>query len=420
MRIGGGLTTTVAALAVVLAEGVASHAALAQPTENSVVGSLRAELDRAIGAHEIPGATVVVVRDGQTLVDETRGWADAKRQIPLERDAIFRLYSMSKPITSVAIMMLAEQGKLRLDDPAERYLPELKGVRAYASGEGAAMVTEPTKRLITIADLLTHRSGITYHFTGTTPVHRYYRKHGVMRDTPVGRAPEDGAPARSLDQLVARIGKAPLLHQPGQAFAYSYATTLLGAVIERATGERIDRYLARTIFVPMGMKDSGFFIADSQLLRFTALHGPGLAEVERPETSDYRDRGRLQDAGGALVGTADDYLRFAQMLAHGGTLHGVRLLRPESVDALFTPRIEMAGQGPFRMQFGYGFSIGDAESAAAGVQPADSYSWSGSGNTYFFIDRRRKAVALLMTHILGDTAELRAVFNRAATDLIAD
>jgi CubicO group peptidase (beta-lactamase class C family) len=280
------------------------------------------------------------------------------------------------------------------------------------------MVTAPAKRPITIADLLTHRSGITYHFTGTTPVHQYYRKHGVMRDTPVGRMPGDGAPARSLDELVARIGKAPLLHQPGETFAYSYSTTMLGAVIERVSGERLDRYLDRAIFKPLGMKDTGFLVSDARLPRFTTLHGPGMVAVEQPETSDYRDPDRLLDGGGAIAGTADDYLRFVRMLADGGTLNGRRLLSEKSVDLLFVPRVTTAGTGQQAMQFGYGFSIGDAASEAAGVQPAGTASWSGSGGTYFFVDRRRKAVALLMTHVLGSSGTVRASVNRAATALI--
>lgn len=383
-----------------------------------IVSQLRAELEAAVAAREIPGATVVIARDGKVLADVTTGWADIERRRPLGRDAIFRLYSMSKPVTSVAIMMLAEQGRLKLDDPAEKYLPELKGVRVYAGGGVDDMVTVPAKRPMTIADLLTHRSGITYHFTGTTPVHQYYRKHGVMRDTPVGRMPGDGPAARSLDALVARIGAAPLLHQPGETFAYSYSTTMLGAVIERVGGERLDRYLKRTIFEPLGMKDSGFLISDAQLPRFTVLYGPGMAPVEQPDASDYRDPGRLLDGGGALAATADDYLRFAQMLANGGVLHGKRLLQEKSVDALLEPRAAMSGLGPQTMMFGYGFSIGDAASEASGMQPADTASWSGSGNTYFFVDRRRKAAALLMTHVLGGSGTVRASVNRAATALI--
>lgn len=399
---------------------VALSAPVAAHAERPAVAQLRHELDAAVVARQIPGAVAVIVRNGKVLADVTTGWADIERKRRLKRDAIFRLYSMSKPITSVAIMMLAEQGKLGLDDPAAKYLPELCCVRVYASGGVDDMVTVPPNRPMTIADLLTHRSGITYHFTGATPVHQFYRKHGVMRDTPVGRMPGDGAPARSLDELVARIGKAPLLHQPGETFAYSYSTTVLGAVIERVSGERLDRYLDRAIFKPLGMKNTGFVIGDARLPRLTVLYGPGMAPIEQPAASDYRDPGRLLDGGGAIAGTADDYLRFAQMLANGGAFHGRRLLSEKGVDTLFQPHAAMGGMGLQTMQFGYGFAIGDAASAASGMQPLGTASWSGSGNTYFFVDRRHKAVALLMTHVLGSSGTVRQSVNRAATALIGE
>jgi CubicO group peptidase (beta-lactamase class C family) len=407
MRRGHALALTI------LAAPVATHA------QTPAVTQLRGDLETAVAARQIPGAIVVITRGDRVLANVTTGWADIERKVPLRRDAIFRLYSMSKPITSVAIMMLAEKHRLKLSDPVDKYLPELANVRVYASGEVGNMVTVPVKRPMTIADLLTHRSGITYHFTGATPVHQYYRKYGVMRDTPVGGMPGDGAPAHSLDELVARIGKAPLLHQPGETFAYSYSTTVLGAVIERVTGERLDRHLDRAIFKPLGMKDTGFLVSDAQLPRFTVLYGPGMAPVEQPASSDYRDPMRLLDGGGAIAGTADDYLRFARMLANGGTVQGRRLLSAKGVDTLFAPR-GIAGMGPQTLRFGYGFAIGDAASEAAGTQPAGTASWSGSGNTYFYVDRRRRAVALLMTHVLGGSGTVRASVNRAAIALTRD
>jgi len=416
----------VAAFALALSVPFATRALPAQ-VEHPTNASLRAELRAAVDTHQLPGVTVLIARDGKLLANVTVGWSDIEQQKPLSHDAIFRLYSMSKPITSVALVMLAERGKLRLDDPVEKYLPELKDLRVYVSGDLDHMVTEPIRRPMTIADLLTHTSGITYHFTGNTPVHQYYRKYGVMRDTPVGRLPTDGPPARSLDELVARIGKAPLLHQPGTEFAYSYSTTMLGAVIERASGTRLDRFLADNIFRPLGMTDSGFFISDAQLPRFTTLYSAAkdaLVPIERPATSDYRDHNRLLDGGGAIAGTARDYLRFAEMLANGGTLGGHQILKQSSVDAMLTPRVNMAGLGSQTMRFGYGFSIGDAASAASGMQPNGTASWSGSGNTYFFIDRSKHVAAVLMTHVLSGqsspTALARGILNREAARLIGN
>jgi CubicO group peptidase (beta-lactamase class C family) len=350
----------------------------------------------------MPGAVALLARHGQAVVTSVVGRRDVAEDRPMTRDTIFRLYSMSKPITSVAILMLVEQGALSLDDPVDRFLPELGDVRVYVRGDLEHMVTEPARRPITIADLLTHTSGITYHFTGETPVHAYYRKHGVLRDTPVGRTPQDGPPARSLDELVARIGRAPLLHQPGEQFAYSYSTTVLGAVIERVSGKRLDAFLEERVFRPLAMKDTGFFVSDAQLPRFVTnyqMTEKGLREIESPEASDYRDRSRLLDGGGALAASADDYLRFARMLARGGELDGVRLLSRESVAALFEPRVRIAGLGT-DLQFGYGFAIGNAASEASGDMPAGAVGWSGSGNTFFWIWPSTGDVVVFMTQVI--------------------
>lgn len=396
------------------------------PAQSRAASQLQSSLQAAVDAGQIPGAIAIVSQDGRELADVTVGYREVTSHAPLQRDDIFRLYSMSKPITSVAIMMLAEQGKLSLDDPAEKYLPEWRNMRVYVSGSVDDMTTEPARRPITIADLLTHTSGVTYHFMGDTPVHQYYRKYGVMRDTPVGRQPGDGPPARTLDELVARLGAAPMLHQPGETFAYSYSTTVLGAIIERVSGERLDRYLETHLFAPLQMEDTGFFVSDKNLPRFTTLYAEsdkGLTVVEKPETSDYRDRDRLLDGGGAIAGTAEDYLRFAQMLANDGTLDGVRILTKASVDEMFMPRTPIDGLGGEPGMFGFGLSIGDAASAARGGLPEGAGSWAGSGNTYFFVDRAHGGVALVMTQVLGGGAAKTAVrdaLNDAYRQLTAD
>lgn len=399
----------------------------APETASDPAATLAAEFGALVEGRELPGAIAIVKADGRLLAKSVTGWQDIETAEPLSEDSIFRIYSMSKPITSVATMVLVERGALTLDDPIETFLPEFADVEVYVSGDVDEMATEPAGRSITVRDLLTHMSGIAYHFTGNTPVHQYYRKHGVMRDTPVGRTPEDGPPARSLDELVQRIGDAPLLYHPGETFEYSYSTTVLGAVLERASGQRLDAFLQDAIFVPLGMTDTGFFISDDDLPRFTTLYTAtpdGLAVAEAPATSDYRDLDRLLDGGGALASTADDYLRFAEMLANGGELDGRRVLSEASVDALFEPHVSVQGLGPQSMRFGLGFAVGDADSDAAGMQPDGTAGWSGSGNTYFFVDREQRAVALLMTHVLvggqeaDRTATFRSTLNKAAAELL--
>lgn len=392
-----------------------------------------AELENALAAlveeEKIPGAIAIIEQGGKRLAHVRTGYLDVESGTELPEDAIFRLYSMSKPITSVAIMILRDEGKLNLDDPVEKYLPALGDMQVYVSGPLEDMQTEPAERSITIADLLSHMSGIAYHFTGDTPVHQYYRKHGVMRDTPVGRTPEDGPPAKDLGQLVERIGDAPLLYQPGTKFEYSYSTTVLGAVIEASSGQPLDVFLEEKVFEPLDMTDTGFFITDETLDRFVTGYvasEDGLDVIEPVETSDYRDTGRLLDGGGAIAGTAHDYLNFATMLAQEGKFQGRQIVSEESIQEMFAPHAEISGWSDTPISFGYGFSLGTPESEAAGMQPAGTVSWSGSGNTYFFVDPDRDLVALLMTHVIVPppfserTQALRQTLNEAAYALAGD
>jgi CubicO group peptidase (beta-lactamase class C family) len=365
--------------------------------------ALRQVVRELIAEGVIPGAVLLIGRGAKLLHHDVAGWQDVASRTPMRRDTIFRYYSMSKPIASIAIMALVEQGRLKLDDPVERTLPELANLRVYASGGLTDMQTVPAERSITIADLLTHRSGITYHFAGEGPVHQYYRAHGVMRDTPVGRRPTDAPPAPDLTELVRRIGQAPLLHQPGTHFAYSYSTTVLGAVIERVTGGRLDLALERLIFAPLGMRDAGFFITDSTLGRFVTNYvatAGGMQVIETPAQSDYRNTGRLLDGGGAIAGTADDYYRFARMIAGGGALGRRRVLSRQLLEDALAPKLTVEGMGPRPFQFGYGFQRGDAMSAAAGQLPDGAVGWAGSGNTYFWVAPETQGIVVFMTQVL--------------------
>jgi CubicO group peptidase (beta-lactamase class C family) len=256
-------------------------------------------------------------------------------------------------------------------------------------------------------------------------VHQYYRRNGVMRDTPVGRLPTDGPPAKTLDELVARIGKAPMLRQPGEQFDYSYSTTMLGAIVERATSQRLDAALRTMIFDPLEMTDATFFVEDADISRLVTNYAAlpsGLIPIETAETSEYRDHARLLDGGGALAGTAQDYLNFCRMLVGGGLFKSRRLLAEAGVREMMIPRFRVE-MPPLSIPFGYGFAIGDAASEAAGLQPVGTASWGGSASTYFFVDPTAEATALLMTHMLvmpplENGIRLRKLVNSAALALI--
>jgi CubicO group peptidase (beta-lactamase class C family) len=380
----------------------------APPTQAPRLASLETGLRCLTDQGRIPGAVILVQRNGKIIYRSRVGFQDVATRTPMTEDTIFRLYSMSKPITSVAVMMLMEEGKLALDDPLYRFVPEFKDTRVYVSGDVDHLVTEPLQRPITLRDLLTHTSGLTYHFMGDTPVHQYYRKYGVKRDTPVGSLPTDAPAAPTLEELVHRLARAPLLHQPGQRFDYSYSTTVLGLVIERASGVPLDRFLQDRLFGPLGMRHTGFFVEGRALDHFVTNYlwtGTELKPIENRDTSDYRDRHRLLDGGGALASTAGDYLRFAQMLLNGGELDGVRILKPETVARMIQDHLppSAGGQGlipGMSFEFGYGFAIGNAATAREGWLPDGAYGWDGSGNTFFWVDPGRKQVTVFMTQVL--------------------
>lgn len=385
--------------------------------------ALQSELDGMVAAGELPQALVLIEQHGKPLIRLSTGYSDIESRRPIAENAIFRLYSMSKPITSVGILMLMEQGKLSLSDPVGKYLPEMADLRVWDGSAADPATTVAAARPVTIEDLLLHRSGLTYEFMGDTPVQRWYRENGVARATAVASTKPQIAPAATLDQLVERLGKAPLLHQPGARFSYGFSTTVLGAVIERVSRESLDTFLKARILDPLEMKDTTFVVSDAQAPRLVTGYvatAAGLKAVDRPETSEYRDPQRLRDGGGALAGTLEDYRHFAEMLANRGEWRGHRLLKPDTIDAMYTPHLRTGGGDHLDAPFGYGVAIGDAGTEARGGLPVGAGSWSGSANTYFFADPKHGLVAILMTNELTPgtfeerTWKLREALDRAA------
>jgi len=383
---------------------------------------LSEQLQQRVDNGLIPNAQVLVSQNGELLFKRRFGYQDVEKGTRLPEDAIYRFYSMSKPITSVAIMMLVEQGLLSLDDTAEKFIPAFKNTQVYIDGPYDDMQTVAQTRPFTIRDLLAHRSGITYHFIGDTAVHEYYRKHGVKRYTPVGNRAGDAPAAKSLSELIDRIANAPLLHQPGEYFAYSYSTTVLGHIIEKVSGETLDEFLEKNIFEPLAMHNSGFFVKGERLDRFVThyvMSAEGLRAIETPENTDYKDDNRLLDGGGAMAGTGEDYLKFATMLANGGELNGVRILSRDSVMSMFEPQIKtqdidfLSG-----INFGLGFALGDSSTEELGLRPARTFGWAGSANTNFWVDPDKGFAMVLMTQVIMSPdvvkkTKLRKIVNDA-------
>jgi CubicO group peptidase (beta-lactamase class C family) len=352
---------------------------------------------------ELPGLVLLVARDGKTVELRALGHQDLEGKQPMRPDTIFRIASMSKPVTSVAVMILLEEGRLRLDDPLSKFIPEFKGAQVAVPGkEGEESKLVKATREITLRDLLTHRAGIGYGFGGAGPVQEAYRKLGVS----------DGLdePGITLAENMARLAQAPLAHDPGKAFHYGLSADVLGRVVEVASGQSLDAFLRSRIFAPLKMKDTGFIVPPEQDARFaaacTGAEGGGIRAMNDPEITGwfrlspqagYRPGRRYLSGGAGLVATATDYARFAQMLLNRGALDGVRILSPKSVDlmtASHTHDLPSAGSGT---EFGLGVSVLVDLGASRQLGTLGLYGWGGLYGTTFWVDPKERLVAVLMT-----------------------
>jgi CubicO group peptidase (beta-lactamase class C family) len=354
-----------------------------------------------VDAAKLPGAVVAIARNGKLAYLQAIGTYDRAGKIPLTPDAIFWIASMTKPVTSVAAMMLVEEGKLDLAAPVSRYLPELKdmqvGVEKTDPSTGKSeLVLEPPKRPMEVIDLLRHTSGLVYPEEGTTLVHKAYRQVATFKRN------------RTLAEFVSGLAKMPLAYQPGEVWEYSWGVDVLARVVEVASGQAFDEFLQTRIFKPLGMVDTGFYVTESKLAR---LVDP-LPEGRWP-LWDVTKQPKLFSGGGGLVSTAPDYLRFAQMLLNGGELDGVRILAAKTVQQMTTdalpPDVRFAGiigafVGPkVGTSWGLGSALRTNPEFSLLPGAVGSFSWSGIWGTYFWIDPVEKLVAVQMIQVPADT-----------------
>jgi len=345
----------------------------------------------------VAGAITMVARHGKVVYFETFGRSDIASGQPMARDEIMRFYSMTKPITSVAVMMLVEQGKIRLDDPVAKRLPEFNNVRVFLSTTNHGFITEPVLRVPTVRDLLRHTAGLTYGFLGHTPVDAAYGQAGVLD------------PNSTLTELTRKVARLPLLYQPGSKWNYSIGADVLARLVEVTSGESFDEFLDERIFRPLDMRDTGFYVPADKLARFAALYGSAdgrLKVIEAPATSPFLKRPKLFSGGGGLVSTARDYMRFCQMLAAGGELNGRRLLRPETLQAMTTNQlppeafpISLAGFPIPGLGFGLGFSV-HVEPAPFSAARVGEYGWSGLASTSFWISPKDDLVVIVLQQFM--------------------
>ena len=382
---------------------------------------IKSLLDGYVERRQIPGYGYAIDLHGSRLATGFGGASSLETGAPLRADSVFRIFSMSKPITSVAAMMLVENGSLELDGPITRYVPELQSVRVYQNvGLHGTLATVPLVRPITLRHLLTHTAGFTYHFMADRfniegPVQQLYRRHGI-KPSAVRVAPlaEDPSPQQAENGFIAALAAVPLVHQPGVAFEYSVAVDVIGIVLSRVTGRALDEFLEEALFAPLGMVDTAFHVPPCKLHRFTSSYRTsptGLQLVDAVNHSDYRDKPTFFSAGGGLVSTVEDYLRFARMLLGQGEFGGRRYLSPATVAEMSLPQVtdDALGASTMDVSKGTGFGLGlgifrDEELAQTPVAPGSLF-WGGAASTHFWIDPKHELAAVVMTQVLDNDAD---------------
>lgn len=391
---------------------------------------LNALLQDAVARKQIAGGVVLLARHGKLGYLQAIGWRDTEAKKAMTPDTLFRLASMTKPITSVAALMLVEDGKLGLNDPVSKYITEFKDPKLLVPDLGIgnfALVS--AGREITLRDLLTHTSGLTYRFWGIQPWAALYRMDGVSDGLahPLGTSADN----------VRRLAKQPLLFRPGSAWAYGLSTDVLGVVVEKASGQDLPTFLRERIFRPLKMADTSFFIPRAKKDRLAALYVLGtdgklmrvgdepltLGEVVISAAYPYERDDEFFSGGAGLISTARDYTRFLQMLLNGGEFDGVRLLQPETVQQMTSDQI-----GTLRMnidmygdRFGYGFGVLSEAGKRWDAASTGSYSWGGLFHTYFWVDPKKDLIGVLMTQVFAASElPLLEEFKKRAYECLAE
>jgi CubicO group peptidase (beta-lactamase class C family) len=378
-------------------------------------------LQDLIDQHYVPNFVARVVQHGQVVYEDCLGWADVAARKPVGMDTIFRIWSMTKPVTSAAMLMVFEEGKFFLDDPVANYIPVFKDIKVYAGQDANGIKLEDALSPITIRQLFTHTSGLGYGI-GKGPVEDMLHQAGIitMPDSPA---------VLPLDQAIEKIAHLPLACQPGPKWVYSLSHYVLGYLVSLLSGMPFDEFLQKRIFDPLGMTDTAFWVPPEKHIRLSGLYSyqePGqLNLIDALPNSPYA-RPAIAPAGGeGLVSTISDYQRFAQMLLNGGTLDGVRLLGRKTVEFMTTNHLAPALL-PFSLAGhvfrGWGFGLGVAvllDRNAAGVLNSNgTYYWRGAAGTSFFVDPQEDLFGILMTQLLGLASSPTPAYNDLFETLI--
>ena len=358
---------------------------------------------RQVDEGRLPGVVTLVARRGEVAHLHVCGQADIARGVRLAADSIFRIYSMTKPLTTAAAMMLYEEGRFQLDDPIARFLPGFADMRVYTGGSRGKIESVPAGRDITFRDLMTHTSGLTYGFMDAHPVDALYRANGV--DFQTSEAP--------LGEVVDRLATLPLIAQPGRAWNYSVASDVLGHLVAVISGQSFSRFLQERLLDPLGMTDTGFFVPAEKVSRFTANYAPatdgGLSLIDDPQTSIFLRQREIASGGGGLCSTASDYLRFCRMMLNKGEFEGERLLGRKTVELMTGNHLggDMADLGSPRFSessytgigFGLGFSVMLDPAKAQIVGTPGEYAWGGAASTAFWVDPGEQMIVIMLTQL---------------------
>lgn len=332
-------------------------------------------LAEAVSSKEVVGHCGMVYCNGEVVYRNRWGLRDREKNLPVESDTIFRIYSMTKPITSLAAMQLVEKGKLDLDKPVKEYLAEFADLKVL-DGENEIL----PRRDMLVRDLMRHTSGLTYGFFGNSKVDKAYRREQIMIFD------------KNIEQMVSKLGKIPLLNQPGQRFHYSISTDVLGRLIEVVSGKRFGEYLDENIFGPLNMKDTFFTVPHKKLNRLAQMYrgqGANLKPVTLMESYRYLNENDFESGGGGLCSTMDDYLQFCKMLLARGELDGNKILGRELIDQMFTNQLENIEEYSSSFQFGLGFRISSR----------GDYGWGGIAGTRFWVNPEKQTAIIYMTQI---------------------
>ena len=380
---------------------------------------------RLVDDGKLAGVTTMVARHGKVVHQHCCGLANCAAGQPMAPDTIVRIYSMTKPLTSLAIMMLYEQGLFQLDDPISLFLPYFTNMRVASGGQRGKIDTVPAAREITFRDLLTHTSGLTYGFMQSTLVDGVYRDRGI-----------DFQNAEcDLGEMVQRLASIPLLAQPGTEWNYSHATDVLGHLVAVISGEPFDKFLQHRVIEALGMVDTGFHVPAQKHSRFAANYTRGtdgtLALIDDPATSPYLSQRGIVSGGGGLVSTAGDYMRFCQFMLNKGELDGVRLVGRKTIELMTANHLDgdMAAMGMPRFSessyagvgFGLGFSVMLDPAKAQILGTPGEYAWGGAASTAFWVDPEEDMAVVLLTQLMPSSTypirrELRVLTYAAVLD----